>query len=102
MEKSVDAKTMAKKSSDKYFMENLHLMFNRPNLLSKIGNEGRPFTDAMSRKEDQDESKDIKTILDRLKNLFHSFSGTSFHGGGMNLMQLKSKIHEKVKQIKPR
>ena len=88
--------------SDKYFMENLHLMFNRPHLLSKIGKDGSPFIDAMSRKEDPNENKEIEAILNRLEDFFHSFSRTAFQGGGMNLMQLKRKIREKVKQIKPR
>ena len=102
----------AKERSDKYFMENLHFMFNRPNLLSKNGKDGSPFADAMLRKEDPSEDKEIESILERLRDLFHSFSmppsieisskGVLFHGGGMNLMQLKRKIRERVKQIKPR
>jgi len=108
----IDPTVYAKQQSDKYFMEYLHLMFNRPNLLSKNETDGSPFDEAMLRKEDQNQDQEIQSILDRLRDLFHSFSippymeissqGVSFHGGGMNLMQLKRKIREKVKQIKPR
>jgi hypothetical protein len=61
--------------------------------------------DAMIHKSESSETmekKEIETILERLRQFFHSFTDQPFQGGGMNLMQLKHKIREKVKQIKPR
>jgi hypothetical protein len=52
------------------------------------------------------EQKEIKTILEKLRQMFHSIanidSDGSFYGGGASLIQLKNKIREKVKNIKPR
>ena len=99
-----------KERSDKYFIENLHLMFNRPNLLFKNRKDGNPMVDAFVLKNDEDkmeiEKKEIEFILNRLRQMFHSIANInregSFYGGGASLIQLKNKIREKVKNIKPR
>lgn len=87
---------------DYYFIENLHLLFNAPNLLKK-NNDGHPFSDAMTHKgwKGDLEKKEIESILERLKVLFHTYSNT-MEGGGMNLTKLKRKIRERIRRIQPR
>jgi hypothetical protein len=87
---------------DYYFIENLHLLFNAPNLLKK-NYDGHPFSDAMTYKgwKGDLEKKEIETILERLKVLFHTYSNT-MEGGGMNLTKLKRKIRERIRRIQPR
>jgi hypothetical protein len=101
----MDRTVYVEKRSNMYFIENLHLFYNRPNLLSKREIDGHPIVDAIIHKNESTETlqnKEIETILERLRQFFQSFSEKPFQGGGMNLMQLKRKIREKVKKIKPR
>lgn len=88
--------------SDYYFIDNLHLLFNAPNLLKKK-EDGHPFSDAMTHKgwKGDLEKKEIESILERLKVLFHTYSNT-MEGGGMNLTKLKRKIRERIRRIQPR
>ena len=92
-----------KNDPDYYFIDHLHLLFNRPNLLKKNGIDGHPYTDAMLHKGWKGEllDKEIETILERLRQLFHTLSG-SMEGGGMNLTEIKRKIREKIQRIQPR
>ncbi len=92
-----------KKTAYKHFTQNLHLFYNRPNLLRMDGFDGHPYTDAMTYKGWVGDvaEKQIETILERLKEMFHRLSNT-MEGGGMNLTQLKRKIRERVHRILPR
>jgi len=87
---------------DVYFMEYLHLMFNKPNLLRN--RDENPFVDDMTLKEtkiEELEEKEIEILIERLRQMFTSFSGGSI-STGMTLEQVKQRIREKIRNIKPR
>lgn len=90
---------------DVYFMEHLHLMFNKPNLLRMRGIDGQPFVDAYEFKTMNHEmldKKEIEVLIERLRQLFKSFSGGTSKYSSITLEQLKDKIRKKVKEIIPR
>ena len=85
---------------DVYFMDHLHLFFNKPNLLKMNGIDGVPFTEDFDLRVMDPENRDkkrIEFIIERLRQLFQSFKG-----GSMSVEEIKKKIQEKISQIKPR
>ncbi len=92
---------MAKTIDAMFFIQNLHLMYNKPNLL-KMNTEAS-FEEAFQQKMNKllngtmtSEEIVIKNMIDKLKVLF------SWQNGGMTLDLLKNKIRDRVKHIKPR
>jgi len=91
-----------------FFIEHLHLMYSKTNLLKMSTGSASSFEDAFIHKKNKEirgnitsEELDIQIMIDKLKRLF-SLSLSYKEGGGMSLDKLKNKIREKVKQIKPR
>ena len=93
---------MSKTIEPMFFIEHLHLMYNKPNLL-KMSKESS-FEEAFRQKKNiltdnsiTSEEFDIQIMLDKLKILFEIKKG-----GGLSLESLKKKIRDKVSKIKPR
>lgn len=99
---------MAKTINSMFFIENLHLMYSKTNLLKMSTASVSSFEDAFLHKKNKEikgtiasEELDIQIMIDKLKMLF-SLSLSYKQGGGMSLNNLKNKIREKIHQIKPR
>lgn len=91
---------MAKTIDAMFFIENLHLMYNKPNLL-KMNTESS-YEEAFQQKQNKitntpSDENTIKTMIDKLKGLF-----SRQEGGSISLETLKNKIRERVKKINPR
>ena len=85
-----------------YFIDNLHLFFNKPNLIQNKSLNGHPFVMAFRNKVNptgNDEVELVKVMLELLEFLFKEMKGGK---GGMKLEQIKEMIREKIKQIPPR
>lgn len=91
-------------TADKYFIDHLHLLYNKPNLIRMNGQEGSSFKDAFKHKSIRENlnEKEIETIIERLRQMFQECAGQEVYGGGRSLKQLKDFIREKVKKIEPR
>ena len=89
--------------ADVYFIEYLHLMINKPNLLRMNGNDGQSFVDSQNLKKikqlspEKVNETEIETMIERMRQMFRTFSG-----GSLTVEQIKQKIQERVKHIKPR
>jgi ribosome-binding ATPase YchF (GTP1/OBG family) len=89
--------------ADVYFMEHLHLMINKPNLVRMNGNDGQSFADSQSLKKikqltpEKVNDTEIETMIERMRQMFRTFAG-----GSLTVEQIKQRIQERVKQIKPR
>lgn len=99
---------MAKTINSMFFIENLHLMYSKTNLLKMSTASVSSFEDAFLHKKNNtikgnvtSEALDIQMMIDKLKMLF-SLSLSYKEGGGISLDKLKNKIREKIQQIKPR
>jgi hypothetical protein len=82
---------------DHYFIENLHLMFNKPNLIRNKSINGHPLVIAFKNKVKPNQEEEVQLVelmLDLLHGLFKEMKG-----GGITLEQLKEMIREKVKHI---
>jgi len=86
-----------------FFIENLHLMYNKTNLIRM--NLESDYEDSFEQKQnilkgqgDKNTELYIKQSIEKLKQLFTMSQG----GGGMTLAHLKHKIRERIKKIKPR
>ena len=98
------------KLSQLFFIEHLHLMYNKSNLL-KINSEnlmrGSSIEKAMIQKKNREtkgtktsEDIEIEDMIYKLKEFFAV--SLAQKGGGLSLDKLKDKIREKIYQIKPR
>lgn len=92
-----------------FFIENLHLMYNKTNLL-KMSSEkllrGSPIEKAFEQKKNRlDHGKsgdeiEIDMMIQKLKDFFSV--ALEQKGGSLSLEKLKDKIRERIYQIKPR
>jgi len=85
-----------------FFIEHLHLMYNKPNLLHM--NTESSFEEAFVEKKNKmtpgtvsTVERTIQSLIDKLKILFARQTG-----GGISLETLKHRIRDKISQIKPR
>jgi hypothetical protein len=87
--------------SEEYFITNLHLLFNKPNLLLRKDIDGAPLDEDFhlrGTKEDK-EKIEIESLLERLRIMFHTFGGG---GKQWTLDDIKEMIRKKVKKIRVR
>jgi ADP-heptose:LPS heptosyltransferase len=87
--------------SEEYFIDNLHLLFNKPNLLLRKDIDGDPLEEDFrlrGTKEDK-EKIEIETLLERLRIMFQTFGGG---GKQWTLDDIKEMIRKKVKKIRVR
>ncbi len=96
-------------NGERFFMEYLHLMYNKPNLLRMNGNEVSPYPFAMEYKErrltmQKDEKADPTVEKKQIENMIYLLERMfrRFQGGGVSLEQLKERIRDKVSMIQPR
>ena len=98
------------KVSEMFFIENLHLMYNKTNLL-KMSSEkllrGSPIEKAFEQKQNRlvhgtksSDDIEIDMMIQKLKDFFSV--SLAQKGGSLSLEKLKDKIRERIYQIKPR
>jgi len=97
------------KVSEMFFIENLHLMYNKTNLL-KMSSEkllrGSRIEKAFEQKKNRlvhgksSDEIEIDIMIQKLKDFFSV--SLAQKGGGLTLEKLKDKIRERIYQIKPR
>lgn len=103
--------------ADFYFIQNLHLMFDKSTLKKMSTMEGTTLGNAYQQKvviekhrlnppkndfekeehKREEENERMKSMINMLENLFKQFAG-----GGMSIERLKDIIRNKIKNIKPR
>ena len=83
------------------FIENLHLMYNKPNLIgmeleSTYEDSFEHKQNIMKKYQTTNTELYIRQSIEKLQSLF------SMTGGGMSLESLKNRIRRRIKNIKPR
>ena len=96
--------------ADIYFIENLHLFYDKNSLNARNNQEAMTMEGAFRQKRwieksiqekstdrEKEDRERYNTLQELLQQLFHSFKG-----GGMSIETLKEMIRKKIKNIKPR